>query len=296
MVAKRNNKGQFIKGLHSYPRTEFKKGKTSPRKGIKKPGFINKTSFKPRQNLWETNVREYQSVHRWIKAHAGQPNFCENCKKEEPSLLYHWANKSGKYIKDKSDWVRLCHICHRSLDNKRIGIERAANLIRASHYKKELILIIGNGGSAELATHFSGELIGRFEKKRREPIGALPLVNSGIITAIANDFGYEHIFSRQVEALGKKGGLLICLTTSDVDKGSGHSLNLWKALGIARDKKKMKIIVIGSHKTRRLRKYASCFIQAAGQDTAEIQNDQLIIVHAVCREVERFFINRKEYI
>src|SRR3990167_8336401 len=69
---------------HLSSKTEFKKGKPSPRKGIRKPGFTNQTSFQPRRSLWATNVREYQNIHRWMKNNFGQPNYCENCKSQNP--------------------------------------------------------------------------------------------------------------------------------------------------------------------------------------------------------------------
>ena len=288
MTAPRDHKGRFLKGYHYNDSTEFKVCKLSPRKGIKKPSFINQTSFKPRRNLWETNVREYQAIHRWVKKELGQPSICEFCKKTDLiPIQYHWANKSRKYLKDISDWIRLCHKCHRNFDHKYVCIRRAATLIRQIGNKKNLILIAGNGGSLSMSSHFAAELTGQFEKKKHSPMPALALNNSTVISAIANDFGYEYIFSRQVDALGQKGGLLILLTTSDVD--GQHSLNLWRAATRAKSySKKMKLIVIGSHKTKRLKDYANCFIQASGQETAEIQNDQLEIIHKICREVERF--------
>ena len=283
----RDKKGRFLKGYSFSLKTQFKKGKPSPRKGIRKPGWTNQTSFKPRSSLWEKNVREYQSIHLWVKTNFGRPDFCEFCKKTQGK--FEWANKTGRYIKDKLDWLRLCHICHRDYDLQRNGIKKAAKLILSIHYKQGLILIAGNGGSMEMSDHWAGELVGRFEKER-DPIAAYALSSSAIITAISNDYGYEYSFSRQIEALGNRDGLFICLTTSDVNEKENHNLNLRKALNTAFNKKKMKIIILGSNKTKRLRKCANVFIRANGVTTAEIQNDQLRIMHDICREVEKAFI------
>ena len=78
-------------------------------------------------------------------------------------------------------------------------------------------LIAGNGGSSTMASHFAGELVCKFETERRA-LPAIALTNPAIITAVANDDGYEHVFARQVEALGKKGDILIILSTSGRSK------------------------------------------------------------------------------
>ena len=280
----KDNLGRFIKGIHYNPKTEFKLGKPSPRKGIRKPGWTNQSSFKSRENLWRTHRQEYENLHRWIKKEKGQPRYCEICKSTSEKL-YHWANKSRKYQKDLSDWFRLCHKCHRKYDYRLVSIKRAGNKILNAHFNKNKILLIGNGGSMDLAIHFAGELMGRFEKDR-EPIAALSLSNSIILTAISNDSDFKYSFSRQVEALGEKGDLLICFTTSDFDKESGHNINLWTALNKAVNNKKMRVILFGSDKTKRMRNYASCFISGIGNDTPEIQNDHLKLIHLICRYIE----------
>lgn len=283
---KRDNKGRFIKGLHYNRHTEFKRGASSPRKGKKNPGWTNKTSFKGRKDLWEQNVREYQAVHRWIIKEKGQPEFCENCKKSGKGL-YHWANVTGKYLRNIDDWFRLCHLCHKTFDSRKTSVRRAANLILSTHYKGKLTLLAGNGGSMEACSHWAGELIGKFEKKRRLPIAALPLSNVVTITAIANDVGYEFVFSRQLEAYGEKGGLFICITTSDVDTETGHSMNLWRALNMATNKKRMKVLVLGSTKTKRIANYANCIVRGKGEETSEIQEDHLRLIHLICRAIEK---------
>jgi D-sedoheptulose 7-phosphate isomerase len=290
-AANRDIKGKFIKGGNYSPETQFKKGKPSPRKGIGKPGWTNRTSFKPRESLWETNVREYQQIHAWVKRTLGQPNFCEICKSEKEKV-YHWANKSRKYQRDISDWVRLCHKCHKKYDNRLIGVERIGELILQSHYDKKLILLMGNGGSLEAANHLSAELVGKFEIEK-SPIAAVSLSSPVILTAISNDFGFEYSFSRQVEALGDKGGLVICFTTSDYDEPTKHNINLWNALETARRKKKMKVAVFGSDKTNRLLAYSNCTVRGEGLDTAEIQQDHLVLLHLVCRYIEKKMVGRK---
>ena len=134
------------------------------------------------------------------------------------------------------------------------------------------VLICGNGGSATMASHFAGELVGRFEKERA-PLPAISLTdNVAVITAVANDYSFEDVFSRQLEALGRKGDLLITLSTS------GTSKNIQKVQEKAR---KMGIEVI-SFPSR------SEYKLTAWQDksTAQLQEEHLMLIHKICREVE----------
>ena len=127
------------------------------------------------------------------------------------------------------------------------------------------ILVCGNGGSAEMSSHFVGELVSKFEKEGR----ALPAIsltdNSAVITAIANDYSFDDIFSRQIEAIGKSGDILFILSTT------GKSKNCIKAENIARDM------------FLQIRMFP---IKSGGQSTAYVQEKHLRIIHEICREVE----------
>src|SRR3990167_8656261 len=129
------------------------------------------------------------------------------------------------------------------------------------------LLICGNGGSAAEAQHFAAELVGRYKHERR----ALPAIalttDTSILTAIANDYGYENVFSRQVEALGKPGDILITLSTS------GKSINCIKAAEVAR---KRRLIVFE--------------LDRLGEDTPRIQENHLSALHSICDKVEKAFI------
>lgn len=129
------------------------------------------------------------------------------------------------------------------------------------------LLIIGNGGSSAEAQHMAGELVGRFYFVRR----ALPAIalttDTSIITSISNDDAFINIFSRQVEALGKKGDILLTLSTS------GKSENIIKAQITANE---MGLVVID--------------LPRKGNDTPEIQENHLKMIHLICKEVEEAFI------
>jgi hypothetical protein len=104
-------------GKRPSPKTEFKKGMTSwlkGTKGLKKP---NKTSFKPSGVTFKGTVGQYIYLHKKIYKLFGQPSICEKCGKAELSgRQIHWANISGNYLLERSDWLRLCVKCHWTMD------------------------------------------------------------------------------------------------------------------------------------------------------------------------------------
>ncbi len=147
------------------------------------------------------------------------------------------------------------------------------------HGKK--ILICGNGGSAAESQHFAAELIGRFEIPNRPGYPVISLnTDSAVLTAWANDFGYDSIFSRQVQALGQPGDMLICLSTS------GKSKNIINAL---KEAHKMGITCVnllgkdGGHATE----FGEYNLIVPSENTARIQEVQLHIIHQLCALVEQ---------
>jgi len=119
---------------------------------------------------------------------------------------------------------------HNALFSKLSGItndfDSSVAIMRDAVVNRNKLLVCGNGGSASDAQHFVAELVGRFERERR----ALPAValttDTSVLTALSNDYGYDTIFSRQVEALGKPGDVLLGISTS------GNSRNVILAAGI----------------------------------------------------------------
>ena len=108
--------------------------------------------------------------------------------------------------------------------------------------KKNKILVAGNGGSSSDADHFVGELLCTYKSKSRKSIPAISLSsNAAVITAWSNDFSFSTVFSRQISSLGKKGDLLIALSTSGGNKKKNHSVNLIEA-AIKAKKKGIKVI------------------------------------------------------
>ncbi|MES1942859.1 phosphoheptose isomerase [Salinisphaera sp. PC39] len=148
------------------------------------------------------------------------------------------------------------------------------------------VLSCGNGGSSGDAQHFSSELVNRFERERR----ALPAValttESSTLTAIANDYDYDRIFSRQVEALGAPGDVLLAVSTS------GNSPNVVAAIEAAHERGMRVLALTGRDGGRIARTLAGEDIElrAASDVTARIQEVHLLFIHCLCDQIdERLF-------
>jgi len=178
--------------------------------------------------------------------------------------------------------------------NVLIQIENSINLIIRALKKRKKILIFGNGGSASDAQHFAGELINRF-KINRNPLPALSLAtDTSVLTSIANDSGYDYVFSKQIEALGQKGDIAIAITTSDIELKKGtHSANIANALLVA---KKIGMIRIGllSKKSKEASKLVDIAIQVPLENTPRIQEVHIIILHIICEIVEKILFLKNE--
>lgn len=144
------------------------------------------------------------------------------------------------------------------------------------------ILSCGNGGSAGDAQHFSSELINRFERDRR----ALPAValttESSTLTAIANDYSYQHLFSRQIEALGHSGDILLAISTS------GNSENVVAAIHAAHAAGMTVVAFTGRNGGEIAPTLApgDSELRAAADSTARIQEMHLLFIHCLCRLIE----------
>ncbi len=145
------------------------------------------------------------------------------------------------------------------------------------------LLLIGNGGSAADAQHIAAEIVGRYKQERPGWAAIALTTDTSALTAIANDYGFEQIFARQVQGLAKRGDVLFALSTS------GRSPNILAALKVARD---LGVTTIGFTGTKGESLRASCdhlFI-APTDDTPVIQQVHMMAMHAICDEVEQALI------
>jgi D-sedoheptulose 7-phosphate isomerase len=147
------------------------------------------------------------------------------------------------------------------------------------------MLICGNGGSASDSLHFSGEMVGRMMRERR-PLAAIALTGDvSALTAIGNDYGYEYVFSRGVEALGRKDDLLFAISTS------GKSPNVLKAVESAR-KLGMKVIALTGKDGGPLGKMADLHLNVAlGQNSPRIQETHIQVIHLLVDLMDEFFLS-----
>lgn len=159
-------------------------------------------------------------------------------------------------------------------------IENVTEEIIKAYKNGNKVLICGNGGSAADAQHIAAELSGRFYYDR-PPLPAEALhVNSSYLTAVANDYNYSEIFSRMVKAHGKKGDILIGISTS------GNSINVIKAIEIAN---KLEIITVGmtGQSGGKIKDVVKYLINVPSEDTPRIQEAHILIGHIICEKVEK---------
>lgn len=158
-------------------------------------------------------------------------------------------------------------------------IEKISIEIVESMKKGGKILIAGNGGSAADAQHFAAEIVGRFVLERRGYPAIALTTDTSILTAVGNDYGYDDIFSRQVEALGNKGDIFIGISTS------GNSKNILEAIKIAREKGLLVVGFTGKNGGK-MKDLCDIILNFNYQETARVQEHHLMSYHLICEFVE----------
>jgi D-sedoheptulose 7-phosphate isomerase len=152
------------------------------------------------------------------------------------------------------------------------------------------VLACGNGGSAADAQHFAAEFVGRFERERPGLAAIALTTDSSILTAIGNDYDFNAIFSKQVQALGAPGDVLLAISTS------GNSANVIAAIEAARAKE-MVVIALTGHKGGKIREMLSetdVLICVPHERTARIQEVHLLTVHCLCDAVDLQLLGEQE--
>ncbi|HWU86381.1 MAG TPA: SIS domain-containing protein [Kofleriaceae bacterium] len=168
------------------------------------------------------------------------------------------------------------------LDLDAAAIARAAELMRDAVLAGKKVLLCGNGGSAADAQHIAAELVGRFVLERR-PLPAIALTtDTSALTAIGNDYGYEHVFSRQVEALGAAGDVLVAITTSGTSKNVVAAAEVARRLG-------MKVIGLTGAKGAAFVAGCDAGVAVPSAVTARIQECHITIGHLLCEVLDEAF-------
>ena len=159
-------------------------------------------------------------------------------------------------------------------------VEQASHLCADALAAGYRILLCGNGGSASDCQHLAGELVGRLKGNRR-PLPAHALgADSAVMTCIANDFGYEEVFARQVEGIGKAGDVLLALSTS------GNSANVVRAVEQANALGITTIGLLGGNGGKLAQVCTHVVCVSASTDTARIQEAHILIGHVICADIE----------
>ena len=162
-------------------------------------------------------------------------------------------------------------------------IARAARMIIDGIKSGGKVLICGNGGSAADSQHLAAELVGRFKRERRALPALALTTDTSVITSLSNDYSFDRIFSRQVEALGAPGDILIMISTS------GNSANLIRAANLARERD-LKTIALLGRDGGELAGKADLILIVPASETARIQEGQAVIYHIICDLVEEAFV------
>lgn len=222
------------------------------------------------------------------------------------NIIQQIKNSNGKSVPDKSETVKSGNengnpensvskkylkdhikVIENLIDEKLLDIEECADLIIKTLKENKKILICGNGGSAADAQHIATEFVGRYETERI----ALPAIalttDTSALTAITNDYSFERVFSRQVEALAQEGDLLIAISTS------GNSENVLQAVMEAR-RKNCKVIGLTGQKGKKLASLCDSCILISSTKTANIQEAHITIAHIWCQLVDEAFEQLKK--
>lgn len=191
---------------------------------------------------------------------------------------------SGEYLSRMTETIQTYLENHQKAlasvrDHLSGAIAGCAGVLSEALAAGNKILIMGNGGSAADAQHFAAELVGRFLKNRK----ALPAIalttDSSILTAVGNDFGYDEVFKRQVEALARPGDVVIGISTS------GHSNNVFHALTAANTIGCKTVGLLGRDGGN-IRGIVDIDLTVPVQETPHIQEAHITIIHLLCQIIE----------
>jgi D-sedoheptulose 7-phosphate isomerase len=142
------------------------------------------------------------------------------------------------------------------------------------------LLVFGNGGSAADAQHIAGEFVGRFLAERRALPAVALNVNTSVLTALANDYSFDHVFARQIEALGERGDAALGISTS------GTSANVVAGLRVARDRG-LHTLALTGRDGGSMRELVDACVRIPADETPRIQEGHILVAHILCEIVER---------
>ena len=185
-----------------------------------------------------------------------------------------WEYRMREHLKTVQDIVENTDL----LEN----ISRVAEVIVDAYKTGNKLLLCGNGGSAADAQHIATELVSKFLMERRALDAEALTVNTSTLTAIGNDYDFDKVFSRQIEAKGKKGDILIAISTS------GNSKNVIEAIKVAKHMGLVTIGFTGARTETQISALSDYCINVPSQSTPRIQEAHILIAHMVCEYIEKY--------
>lgn len=175
----------------------------------------------------------------------------------------------------RSVFTQHIAVANQSLESLSEDIQKSASIILDCLKQGNKVLLFGNGGSAGDAQHIAAEFVGRFVKERRSLPAIALTTDTSAITAIGNDYGFEHVFARQVEGLANNGDVLIGISTS------GNSVNVINALKVGRSLN-CKTIGLTGRDGGKMNEHCDLNIVVPSDVTARIQEMHILIGHIIC--------------
>jgi len=170
-------------------------------------------------------------------------------------------------------------VIEKTIENLQSHIYTACIIATETINNGNKILLFGNGGSAADAQHIAAELSGRYKKERRGLPGLALTTDTSVLTAVGNDYGYDRIFDRQIEAFARKGDLLIGISTS------GNSKNVLRALSLGRNIG-CKTIGLSGGNGGAMHEFTDINLVIPSDDTPRIQEMHIMIGHIICQAVD----------
>lgn len=193
-------------------------------------------------------------------------------------------------MNDKNNTKSIQNQIKKSIETKKFvldhlvpSIQKIANMCVKTLKSNNKIILCGNGGSAADSQHLAAELVGRFRQDRKAIPAIALTTDTSIITSVANDYSFDSIFSRQIEAIGRPGDIVIVISTS------GNSSNLIKVVETAKLIKIKSIGLLGKNGGT-LKNMCDASIIIPGETSDRIQESHIMIGHIMCEIIESYFL------
>src|SRR5688572_5372505 len=175
--------------------------------------------------------------------------------------------------------LKAAAAAHERMASRADAVVKAASAIAAALKQGRAVFTFGNGGSAADAQHFAAELVGRYERHRKAWPAIALTTDTSALTAVSNDYGFEQVFARQLEALGREGDIAMAISTS------GSSPNVLRGLEAAKERGLVTIALTG--RGGEAGKIAAHHIAVQEERTSRVQEVHATVLHVICELVEK---------